>query len=353
MTKTNWKRMLLCAGAGLLALPAFAAVETVTYGNFEVSFYGNGDVFSSNWWGNNQGSQDWTQEVKDCVGRALNYWSDVIVTDSTEKVKIAFLWQNLTSGALGGANPLYYWNPYSGVCYSNGEAALREHAYSGAYYNLANKETTSLVRISTNMDFYYGESETGIQHSQYDLQSVLVHEIGHLMGFDSFCSGDAMWGNVYLGNGDAFTSVTTFDTLLVSKNANGDLVNVFEAKDSVDHPGWVNYEQNVEFSTGKEYFLKTGETDSGELQLSTLKVYNPTTYSSGSSMSHVEATGTGEEPQMSYAIANGKIRRELTSEELTLLKAMGWTVAVPEPSAFGLLAGTFALAFAVSRRRRQ
>ena len=353
MTKTNWKRALICAGAGLLTLPAFAAVETVTYGNFEVSFYGNGDVFSSNYWGSNSSSQDWTQEVKDCVGRALNYWSDVIVTDSTEKVKVAFVWQELVSGALGGASPLYYWNPYSGVCYSNGEAALREHAYSGAYYNLANKETTSLVRISTNANFYYGESETGITHAQYDLQSVLVHEIGHIMGFDSFCDGNPTWGNLTMNNGDTFTAVTTLDTLLVTENANGELVSVFEAKNSVDYPGWVNYEQTVEFSAGKEYFLKTGETDSGELQLSTLKVYNPTKYSAGSSMSHVEATGTGEEPQMSYAIANGKIRRELTSDELTLLRAMGWTVAVPEPSAFGLLAGTFALALAVGSRRRR
>ena len=352
--------MLLCAGAGLLALPAFAAVETVTYGNFEVSFYGNGDVFSSSYYKNPTGTSDWTQDAKDSVGRALNYWSDVITTESTEKVKISFVWQDLASGALGGASPLYYWNPRTGVCLSNGEKALR--GGTGNYYNLSG-ETTALVQLSTSASFYYGASETGIKNNQYDLQSVLVHEIGHMMGFDSFCNAYELsdgstsigWLNTINFGYENFTAVTTFDTMLVAENASGELVSVFEPTDAGYIYGYgntVNYRQQVEFSPGTKYYLKTGEGEAGELQLSTLKVFNPDTWMGGSSMSHVEATGTGEEPQMSYAIANGKIRRELTSEELTLLKAMGWTVAVPEPSAFSLLAGMFVLAFAVSRRKR-
>ena len=345
--------MLLCAGAGLLALPAFAAVETVTYGNFEVSFYGNGDVFSSNYWGNNQSSQDWTQEVKDCVGRALNYWSDVIVTDSTEKVKVAFVWQDLTSsGALGAASSVSYLDTGSGITYTNAEKVLRVREATGSFMSLHNGETSALVTLASNIDFYYAESTNGMKFEQYDLQSVLVHEIGHVMGFKSLCTS-AGWRPVASSGGDTFLGVSTFDTLLVTKNENGELVKVFEPISFPSWSQWTTFQQTVEFSPGTEYFLKTGETAEGGLELSTLKVFNPDTWMTGSSMSHVEATGTGEEPQMSYAIANGKIRRELTSEELTLLKAMGWTVAVPEPSAFGLLAGTFALAFAVSRRRRR
>ena len=58
------------------------------------------------------------------------------------------------------------------------------------------------------------------------------------------------------------------------------------------------------------------------------------------------------DPLMYKSLKNGEVRRELLAGELEILAAMGWSV-IPEPSAFGLLAGTFALALVSVRRRRK
>ena len=349
---------LIGVGSGMVSLPETVAAETVTYGNFEVTFYGNGEVFSSAYYDSTSSVKDWTNEMKDSVGRALNYWSDVITTDSAEKVKVAFVWEDLGSGTLGGATDVWYWDPFTGRTLSGAEATLRDSGNKSSFHNISSGETTAFVSLASNANFYYGESTTAIKSNQYDFQSVLVHEIGHIMGFNTFCR-ETGWtiavGVTYRSQSESFLCVTELDTLLVAENGTGDLVSVFESSNSSVVPGYVNYQQVVEFSPGTEYYLKTGEGENGELELSTLKVYNPAHYSSGSSMSHVESRspGSDEEPQMSYAIANGKIRRELSSEELSLLRAMGWTVSIPEPSAFGLFSGLLAVAWSSARRYRR
>lgn len=342
------------------AASAFAAVETATYGNFEVTYYGNGDVFDSSYYGKSVGAKDWTEEMKSSVARSMNYWNSVVTTNATEKVKVAFIWKSLGENALGGATDVWYFDSASGITLSGAEAALRGNgtSYSG-YFGLSGSEKSAFVLLSKDANFYFGESESGIKSEQYDFQSVLTHEIGHIMGFNTLCTSNG-WSykwplGTQSGKSDNFLGVTTFDSLLVTKNTSGENVEVMSQTVSSVFPDVKEYEIRDNYAPGKEYFLKTGENENGDLELSTLKIYNPDEYSAGSSMAHVEyADGNGkDEPLMSYAIANGKIRRELNADELDLMRAMGWSVAIPEPSAFSLLAGTFTLVFVAIRRRRK
>jgi len=98
------------------------------------------------------------------------------------------------------------------------------------------------------------------------------------------------------------------------------------------------------YSTGTEYALALDEAGT----LSNLRVYNPSGFEEGSSMSHFDSA----DALMYKSLNNGEIRRELLDDELLLLSAMGWSV-IPEPSAFGLLAGMLALALCATRRKRK
>lgn len=350
--ETNLRAFLVLAGLGG-ALSASAAVETLNCGNFNISFYGAGDQLSSAYYGTYTGAQDWSEEMRNCVERSINYWNSLITTEATERVEIVFIWEDLGPRALGGAADAWYFDPYSGLTLSGTEATLRNASGSANLYNFSNNETRALVVLSKDADYYYGESTSGIRNNQYDLQSVLTHEIGHVMGFNTLCT-ETGWGVVNTQSA-SFALITTFDSMMAGKNGSGEVINLFEAEKVAAVEGWTAYSATSAYAPGEEYFLNVGETAEGAAELSRLKVYNPDLYESGSSMAHVETPEGGDgNALMYYAIGGGSIRRELNADELILLEAMGWTLAaVPEPSIFGLFAGALALSMAASRRRRK
>lgn len=346
-TSKTISAFLIFAGlGGALSVPA--AIETLSCGNFNISFYGSGDQLSSAHYGNYTGAQDWSEEMRNCVERSLNYWNSLITTEATERVEIVFIWEDLGPRALGGAADAWYFDPYSGLTLSGAEATLRNTSGTGNLYNYSRNETRALVVLSKDADYYYGESTSGIGNAQYDLQSVLTHEIGHIMGFNTLCT-ETGW-RVLDTQEASFALITTFDSLIASKDSSGEVTNLFEAQDVAAVPGWTAYSATETYAPGKEYFLKVGETE-----LSFLEVYNPALHDDGSSMAHLEtAEGRDGDALMYYAIANGTIRRELNEHELLLLEAMGWTLAaIPEPSVFGFLAGGLVLSVAAGRRRRK
>ena len=335
---------LSAAFSAAFPLTALSAIETVTYGNFEISYFGNGD--SDSVWGYTS-SLDWTNEMKSGVERSLNYWNSVITTQSASTIKIACLWDaSLDSGALGGAESEYYYNGATGVTLTATEAIWRDGISESDVSDFTYSNYAATVLLSTTASFYYGESVSEITYNQWDFQSMFTHEIGHAMGINSSCGSNGWEKSLELSYGTKSEDVlqaSTFDTLLVTKDESGNYNRVITESSEKTILDTVQLEAAA-YSTGTEYALALDEAGT----LSNLRVYNPSGFEEGSSMSHFDSA----DALMYKSLNNGEIRRELLDDELLLLSAMGWSV-IPEPSAFGLLAGMLALALCATRRKRK
>ncbi len=254
-----------------------------------------------------------------CVERALNTWMDVLgIQEPTRDIRVAFFWKD-APGVLASAGS--YWGNTekkgSGVGsfsqYATAAEALWRDGYVDPLSASADRYDMSItLSLSMFNSLYFGEDPSGILPSQYDMESFVLHEIGHCLGFSS--RSDAWAINVF----------TAFD--LSMKDASGNAIGP----------------KNNQYVTGADYYAGSEG----------LLVYNPSNGLSGSKMSHLDSISS--KYVMSPTLTNGRIRRELTAPEIALLRDMGWQIgpatAVPEPAS-ACLALLGMCAFVLRRRR--
>jgi hypothetical protein len=97
-------------------------------------------------------------------------------------------------------------------------------------------------------------------------------------------------------------------------------------------PGNFNETDNPVYFDGAAAKAANGGSD--------VAIYAPTTYSSGSSLSHLDES-TFPNALMSPSIGLGQEIRQPTSLEWAMMTDMGWQI-VPEPGTVGMLLGLLA-----------
>lgn len=200
-------------------------------------------------------------------------------------------------------------------------------------------------QVNWNFEDFSWEPLSDFQAGELDLISTGIHELTHALGFASgiFQDGSDSWGNA-IGSTSAWTP---FDQFVA--DSTGNLINnMFEMDISRWNTASVggDGELNGLFFNGMNAMAANG----GNL----VRLYSPTTYSSGSSGSHLDTnfyTGSAEN-LMNHAssVAEGLDFRNYTAIELGILRDIGYVDIIPETSSS--LLGIFGAVFLLNRRRR-
>jgi len=249
-----------------------------------------------------------TPAARTAFQRAVNLWAPLI--NSTVPITVAASFQPLGTGVLGSAGPSSVWRDFAG-------APRPATWYVDA---LANKRFGSqlstspdiVARFSSNFtNWHYGS--TAAPAGRYDFTSVVMHELGHGLGFLGA-------GTVSGGRGSVRLSGTTpkfpiaYD--LFTENAAGTSLLSFPDNST---------QLATQLRSGNIFFDSPGVRTANGGQAA--RLYAPSTWQQGSSYSHLnEATyGPGNvNSLMTPQIGSGETIRNPGPITRALFTTIGW-----------------------------
>jgi hypothetical protein len=274
------------APAGLRPASAQAAVINVTYNGF-------------------------SNEARQAFQRAVDIWSGLIT--SPLPIKVVATWEPLPSGVLGAAGPNNFYRdfpqaPQSSTWY----AVALANKLAGTDLNGATEEIDASFN-SNFSDWYFG-TDGQTPAGEYDLVTVVLHELGHGLGFvDSmnYAGGVGSWG---AQSGRPFI----YDRFVVN-GAGQQLVNTNIFANSSTALGAQLRSNNIFFS-GPLATAGAGGTRP--------KLYAPSTWQDGSSIAHLDsATYPTGNPNtlMRPALPDGTSIHDPGPITMGIFQDLGWT----------------------------
>ena len=219
-----------------------------------------------------------------------------------------------SGGVLGSAGTTQIYRDFTGAefpatWYSVALANKRSGAdqYTGAEINATFNSSVDTGCLGTGTRFYYG-LDNSTPSGRINLLIVLLHEMGHGLGFQSFASGTT--GALNGGFSDVYTR-QMFDR--TTNKYWAEMTNA-ERQASALNSGNVLWDgANVKIASG---FLASGRDAAGRVQL-----YTPTTFQSGSSVSHFDTANAPNllmEPAINIGIP---LTLDLTRQQM---RDIGW-----------------------------
>lgn len=238
----------------------------------------------------------WTQEARNAFEYAMTIWESHI--DSDVPIKIEANWTALEGNTLGSAGPtLIYpinnvWYPIAQASAIEGEDLLLGNQY-GVEYD---------IRVNMNSSYgswYYG-TDANTPGGFIDFVTVVIHEIGHGLGFTGSMSGDPDTEIAEWGLGDPIRPFI-YDTF-IEDGFSQSVIN----ENVYPNPSNTLYNA-VTGNSGGLFFI--GDQANEAYENLPVPMYAPQTWNGGSSYSHLDlATFTNTEnalmrPQIDNAFA--------------------------------------------------
>ncbi len=256
----------------------------------------------------------WSNEAKTAFSYAVNIWAGLL--NSSQTIVVDACWRSdLGSGVLGAAGTTtihrdFPGAPVTGTWYP---AALA-NALTNSDLNGSTAEINA--NFSSTFNWYYG-TDGNTPSDKIDFVSVVLHELGHGLGFYGM-------GNVTLGLGtvrysgypgiyDQFTEDGDGTPLLSYTNHSVALGNALTGK------------------VGGVYFNGTHANEGNEG--ARVKLYSPSPWQEGSSYSHLDEIFNGTpNALMTYSLGYGESEHSPGPVMLGMFEDMGWTLASPSPA---------------------
>ncbi len=266
----------------------------------------------------------WPAAAKAAFNYATAQWSALL--DGMVTVNVHACWQSdLPAGVLGGASHdwVHAFNfnnePIGDSWYPSALAdQLNGSNTNGAEYDID-------ATFSSTFSWYYG-TDGNTPPGQYDFVSVVMHEIGHGLGFDglmaygAFLCGGATsgcwgYGSGYPGVYDRFTE----------NGSNQALLNTSLFPNPSATLGSQLTSNNIYFD---------GPTARAANGGSRVKLYAPTTWRASSSYAHLdEVFNNTPHALMTYSLSNGESEHHPGAVTLGMFQDMGWTTVSASPPA--------------------
>ena len=209
-----------------------------------------------------------TEEAKQAFEHATAIWESLLT--SPVEIRVAAVWTNLPGGTLGSAGPAFWAANFTGTpkhnIYYPGPLAEK---LAGEDLN-GPDEYDIVAQFNSTADWHF-ESSSVPDTGEFDFITVVLHELGHGLGFTSTFEVEDDIGRYgqYTNDGIPFT----YDLFL----ANGTSQNLFETFESPSA-------QLAAHLTGNDLYFKS------QFGANMAKVFAPGVFSEGSSISHLDPT---------------------------------------------------------------
>jgi hypothetical protein len=260
----------------------------------------------------------WDANAQNAFQYAADIWETLVT--SPVAITVDAYWKALLPGQLGGAGSNNFAANFPG-------ALMTDTWYPIAIANkLAGTDLDPDYDIhaefnSNFSDWYFGTD--GNPGSQVDFVSVVLHELGHGLGF----SGSMRVGGATCGTGNGcWGSGTSYPFIYDRYAVNGSgqlLISSF-----------ANYSTVLasQLTSGNIYFNGANAVKANSN--ANVKLYAPGTWAQGSSYSHLDEIFNGTpNALMTYSIGSGESIHNPGPVMLCMFKDVGWTVTVSGSSA--------------------